>query len=299
MHKINIGITVFFFFQIIVMPLFSQQTAIPEEYSQKSLLKFIKNLDNENDYYRARSEINRFINYYPDTSLKNNLLASSWYYTFQLKEYNRIDSPSTDSVDLNNYNLLLHADALWQQNNFGELKSFLSGSSIPADNLYFTKRRFAIMLVNKEYTESETFIKNNFQNSTDAYLALIKQTQLANHHYKSMVVAGFAGIFPGGGYLYSGNIGTGVMALVIVGFYTTVTVLSFLTENYVLGGVCAGVTGAFYGGSILGGIMQTSKYNQRLQLEITYNIGETLSFSRDRRDLHKQLGLSAINGNLN
>ncbi|PRY86312.1 membrane protein insertion efficiency factor YidD [Mongoliibacter ruber] len=148
----------------------------------------------------------------------------------------------------------------------------------------------------QEYTESISFIEGAFERKTDkifeleglVYAFSDEYVQAMNsynkvgasHPYHDYVqgniqtvkklseiktlnptIAGLMGIFPGGGYLYSGHTTTGISAFVLTGLLGYATYTSFQSDNTGVGILSGIFTAAFYTGSISGGVKASKRRN--------------------------------------
>ena len=76
-------------------------------------------------------------------------------------------------------------------------------------------------------------------------------------------LAAVLGIVPGIGYLYSGEIATGIFAFLLIAADVILTYFAFRTHNDVIGYFSGVIGGLFYAGSIAGGYFAAQRYNVR------------------------------------
>jgi TM2 domain-containing membrane protein YozV len=96
------------------------------------------------------------------------------------------------------------------------------------------------------------------------YLSLNLETisKIVNAKEKKPLVAGFLGVIPGAGYIYSGHTTTGISSLVLNGLLGYATYTSFKSENYGVGILTGMFSTAFYIGNISGGYKAAKRYNE-------------------------------------
>lgn len=103
-------------------------------------------------------------------------------------------------------------------------------------------------------------------NSDYIFFDYIEQNQktisdLKKINYKSKNIAGFLGIIPGGGYLYSGQKATALTSLLLNSVFCYATITSIKSKNYGVAGLTGLFGTAFYIGNIFGGIKSVERYN--------------------------------------
>jgi hypothetical protein len=92
---------------------------------------------------------------------------------------------------------------------------------------------------------------------------------------KNPYVAGFLGIIPGLGYLYSGYKQTAVASFIVNGLLMWGTIKAFKQGNEGLGIMLAFITGGFYSGNIYGSIVTAKRANEEAKkaLLLKFDLG--------------------------
>ncbi|MFH1154609.1 MAG: tetratricopeptide repeat protein [Pseudomonadota bacterium] len=91
---------------------------------------------------------------------------------------------------------------------------------------------------------------------------------MENFKDKNPILAGIAGIVPGGGFAYTGRIHDAVVAFFVNTALILASCRSFETDNPILGSIVGIVASGFYSGSIYGGISSAYKYNSAQRRQV-------------------------------
>jgi putative component of membrane protein insertase Oxa1/YidC/SpoIIIJ protein YidD len=122
-------------------------------------------------------------------------------------------------------------------------------------------------LINIKLGNLDSAVDNYSQiNSDYIFYDYIEQNQktisdLKKINYKSKNIAGFLGVIPGGGYLYSGQKATALTSLLLNSVFCYATITSIKSKNYGVAGLTGLFGTAFYIGNIFGGIKSVERYN--------------------------------------
>lgn len=100
-----------------------------------------------------------------------------------------------------------------------------------------------------------------------------------------------AGIFPGMGYVYAGESGTGIVAMIVTGLGVSVTALGYSRGMEAFAVLSGTVTGLFYGGSIIGGYRETVRYNRNLMDRLDLSLQRDLEFDSDIDNIFVKFGI--------
>jgi hypothetical protein len=305
----------FFFFRksIIILivlfltnPLYSLSTDSTEkkksryfEYRPENILGFAKDLISQGEYYRALVELKRLQLFYPDYLRREHLYISEVYLLFKGKQFRQIVRKKNNSDDLvcQSIDRIFKYDAHIYSSDFEGASSILSHELIGYDNnldKYIIKRWLLTDILKNRIDSTEAFLQRRKVDVTvdvDKYRELMDYSARKYSSMKNPNMSLFYGIIPGMGYVYSGRKPTGILALVVISVFSTLTYLSFKTDNGHIGIFLGAATTFFYSGSIVGGYLESKKYNERTMKEVRDYLVDELSLENDREVIFKRYGL--------
>lgn len=230
-------------------------------------IKFFLYLIDKQLYREAISEYHRLKFEDPTESLTLEYnyfkaLMSVEEYEKIIFEYGNIKNP----LLANDPNILIKVSEAWFGLNQAEksieiLNSDIDWKDINDRRLAFKGFLFAQLEEFDKIEENYALISEDY--IYKEYLSQNIQTikSITSLEQKKPVLAGFLGIIPGAGYMYSGHITTGISSLVLNGLLGYATYTSFKTENYGIGILTGMFSTAFYIGNISGGYKAAKRYN--------------------------------------
>ena len=102
-----------------------------------------------------------------------------------------------------------------------------------------------------------------------------------------------AGIIPGMGFVYAGERGTGLVSMLVILTGSAVTYTSYRDGWDSMALISGAITFFFYGGSILGGYMQSARYNDTLMQAFDMRLNRELMPERDLEEIYIKFGLNS------
>ncbi len=270
---------------------------IPQEYSPGTLTRFIHHLAEKGEYYRAHSELLRLHTYYPEYLKETQYYVSRGYFLLKGRQYSKCRGLYTlydGDKDITllalgtySFDAALNMRKVPHRNHFknapGQRDTLFSRS--------IWKRKYLLALINEEYDRARQLEDNSIP-GIETYRDLKQYTIDTRQERKSSLSAVLSGILPGGGYMYSGNTHTGIIAAVVVSTLSAVTYGAFVTENQAIGVVTGSITAFFYGGSVLGGYLATMKHNKSIENNLRKYMIEELKLQKDSEEIYKKFGVS-------
>ncbi len=99
------------------------------------------------------------------------------------------------------------------------------------------------------------------------------------------------GVFPGLGYWYAGNKPTAIVSFVMTALTSALTYFAMTTGNEAIGYFTGAISVFFYGGSMLGGYLETKKHNHLIDDSVYHYMTRGLSLEEDRKLLFDDYGI--------
>lgn len=282
-------VLVFLIIPLEINSLFSQD----RDFEPDKISGFIFFLIKDRDYYRALVEVERLKSYYPDYLGHNTYAATTNYLMFKGGAYKLILDFNSDELvndpDVNSISSLFKIDSLIKLKKYKEAENLIPYSgdlSDPVFNNIFHRREVYLSLINNTFS-NEMYINSSVEEYREAadFSAYIHGQK--KNPWKGMA----AGLIPGMGYVYAGETGTGITAMIVIGLGAAVTALAFSQRMEPFGIVSGAVTGFFYGGSIIGGYRETVRYNRGLMERLDLRLQRDLGFDRDIDEIFIRFGL--------
>ena len=278
----------------LIIPLeINSLSAQDKDFEPDKISGFIFFLIKDREYYRALVEVERLKSYYPDYLNHKTYTATINYLMFKGDAYKSIldlnNDESVNDPDVNSILSLFKIDSLIKLNRYKEAENLIPDSGNlfdPVFNNIFHKREIYLSLINNTLSNEMdiNFPGQGYREAADfsAYIHGQKKNP-----WKGMA----AGLIPGMGYVYAGETGTGITAMIVIGLGAAVTALAFSQGMEPLGIFSGTVTGLFYGGSIIGGYRETVRYNRRLMERLDLRLQRDLEFDRDIDEIFIRFGL--------
>lgn len=264
-----------------------------DQYSPEKILSFTEYLVEKGEYFRAWTELRRLESYYPGYISKEKFNVTALYLMYKGKRYNEIIQFAAGNETGCAAGIII-TDSLIM---LGDLNSGLSlidkQSAICTDSMFsdaYTRRKAYISLVTGDmYSNGTATLKPELS----GYRELVQYRERMYDTKKSPVLAGFLGLFPGAGYIYAGDDGTGFVAMTVIAVFGAVTYGSYENGIEPLAIIAGAVTLFFYGGNIAGGYFETLKYNSTVDKMIEKKARSVLDLDADIDRIYIRFGISS------
>ncbi len=263
------------------------------EFTQDKISSFTCSLVESGEYYRAYVELLRLNSYYPSSVPASVFSITSNYLFYKSKKYTDLLEFDAGAIqeDIFIPVSLFRIDSLIKLNRKEEAESELLKLYGRKDSKkysgYLNKRSAYLAIMNNNNSSI------NPQNDLSEYDELFTFSENIYESRKNPYLGALAGIIPGMGFVYAGETGTGIVAMIIVGAGSAVTYASYRDGWDSLAVISGAITFFFYGGSILGGYMQTKRYNDSLVTTLEMKLKRELMPERDLDEIYFKFGLSS------
>jgi hypothetical protein len=282
-----------FFIIISSISIFPENYAPEQDFEPEKITGFIYYLIENREYYRASVEVERLKSYYPDYLKTSEYTASMNYLMYKGEAYELISNWSSDNLKEDplseQISLVFKIDSLIKMKKYEEAERIIPSELAGNESFFhgiFSRRKLYFSLMGNRYvdTGNNQYLRENYKELAD-YADYIHEQK--KKPWKGMA----AGIIPGMGYIYAGEKGTGITAMIVIGLGSTLTAAFWRSNLEPLGIISGTVTGLFYGGSIIGGYRETSRYNRRLMERLDLKLQRDFDFSRDTDKIFIRFGL--------
>jgi len=262
-------------------------------FSPSEISGFITYLIYNREYYRASVEVERLKSYYPDHMSYSAYRASINYLMYKGGAYASIAAQEPDYRVKDNLSgeitAIFKIDSYLKLKKHNEAQKAAEAISLCSNEFLkrlVIKRELYFSLYNNSLSRGED--KEDFFNDYDE---LIRYSGYI-HDMKKDPWKGLAwGIIPGMGYIYAGESGTGIVAMIVIGLGTSITALTYRNNMDSFALLSGTVTSLFYGGSIIGGYRETLRYNNNLMDRLDLRLQRDLEFDRDIDDIFIKFGI--------
>ncbi len=283
--------------QILSTPVYSSAkniNATSEEFSSENISSFIKHLINNGEYYRAHVELGRLAGYYPGYISPSSYNVTDSYILFKSGRYHDILNKDTISADINSLCAvnIFKIDSLMKSGVFNNilLTEFLFNNkcseSVYAE--YYEKRKYYYSILSG-FSNCSSLSQPAAMKYRDSY----EYAMNLSEEKKSPFLGAVYGIIPGMGYVYAGEPGTGIVALIAITAGSAITWGAHVNNVEPLAAVSGAATFFMYGGSIAGGYMQTVKFNNGLSEKLVVRLDRDFMLDKDRDDLYIKFGIES------
>lgn len=254
--------------------------------SEERLLVFAEKLELEGDYYRAITEYQRFLFYYPDSSLKTKALLGVFSCYYKAGQYLTAIHWGKDLIEqhlvVNPVELQFYiALSYYKANNFGQARQYFQAVAANGQGTYYDK---SLMLKGLTYAAqfnwSEAEKAFNEVTAMSAYYDEARYCVTLSQEgrklkLKKPVIAGLLAIIPGMGYFYDGYPQTGVSALIVNGLFFAATAEVKDNDNNGGAAMLGILSLGWYGGNIYGSVNSAERKNLKLQKDhfAEYDLG--------------------------
>jgi hypothetical protein len=268
------------------------------DYGPDKLLSFARYLIGRQEYYRALVELKRLNSYHPGFLTPVAFHVTELYLLSKGKQYPDIIGatlPSGDPV-LAAAGLIFKCDAAIGASDNAGLESLLASWQYGADPFFdrcIKKRRLYTSLISGKYDPAGGICGPPEVPDYGACRDLIGWARSGIPGEKKPWLAAVLGLVPGAGYLYSGEIATGVFAFLLIAADAVLTYFAFRTHNDVIGYFSGAVGGLFYAGSIAGGYFAASRYNVKRFETAGSSLSARMKLESDREDIFKRYGIGS------
>ncbi len=271
----------------------AEEAPLYDDFTPEKISSFTCSLIEKGEYYRAYVELLRVRSYYPsfiDTSVYD---ITADYLFYKSKRYE--DLLKIDVAGVNDD--IFIPISLFQIDSFIKLKRKADAElklaelyKRPDADIYmeYLKKRSVYLLI-----LSSNYDSNKIKNMYPEYNELFYYSEINYESRKNPFIGAFAGIIPGMGYCYAGEIGTGIVAMVVIGIGSAVTYGAHSYDLNSLSVITGAITFFFYGGSIAGGYMQTLKFNDRLERALEMKLDRELSPEKDIDEIYFKFGINS------
>lgn len=277
------------------------RAAADDPYSPEAVLGFTRHLVVHHEFYRAYVELQRLSVYSPGYIDPSSHHISSLHLLLKGKRFEEVlgQNPVQGTPDALCLDGIYRADAALSLSRYQMVSGVLgSGNGQCKGSLekYRWKRLFVASLLMNDTKAAEELLKDaafprDIDGGSDRFRAMISWSEKQRESMTDPRLALFAGAVPGLGYAVAGNKPTGVVALIVVTVFSSLTVAAFKTDNAPLGVVLGAASTFFYGGSILGGYLTAKQQNRLIAEGIREGLLDDAGLEDDRDRLFEKYGL--------
>jgi len=267
---------------------------VQEEYYPENISSFIVRLVDSGEYYRAHTELDRLVCYYPEyiTPLCYNVTNS--YILFKSGRFHDLlieDMDNDDTVSLCRLNIFkidcLLKPGLYNDERLGRLLNEQNCNE--NDFAEYYKKRYIYYYIVKFFYDDSDFIFSDNMEYRDSFV----YGESISEQKKSPFLGAVAGIIPGLGYIYAGEAGTGIVAFIIIAAGSAITWGAHSNHLEPVAAVSGAATFFMYTGSIAGGYMQTLKYNRGLSEKLVLRLDKDFMLDKDIDDIYIKFGIKS------
>lgn len=242
------------------------------------LFRFAEQLRNEQEFYRAITEYQRFLAYFPESPKALDAYFNIFDCYFLGERYldamawcRRIQSnyPQEEVISLTKFNI---GKCLFKVENYSSAKNFFSDVIATAhDSVLKDQARYWSGLCYLRESEWEkafhefSAIPANSPLSTKSQFAARRALEGNSLPRKNPLLAGLFSIVPGGGYVYTGSVQTGLAALLVNSLFALGAYSAFREEGTGVGVFISVITLGWYTGGIYGSVVGAHKYNFQIK----------------------------------
>lgn len=271
----------------------AEQAPLYDDFTPEKISSFSCYLIGRGEYYRAYVELLRLKSYYPSFLSPSVFDLTANYLYYKSKKYEDLlgFDPSKTHDDVFIPVSLFRIDSMIKLGKYEEAESELinlygrSGSAGYSE--YLKKRSAYLSIIN--YHDNQTDYKEKFKD----YQELFAYSEDIYSRRKNPYIGALAGIFPGMGFVYAGERGTGIVSMIIIFAGSAVSYTSYKDGWDSLAVISGAITFFFYGGSILGGYMQSKRYNDSLTQTLELRLNRELMPERDLEEIYIKFGLNS------
>lgn len=285
-------------FSVLCIFLWQAAPVSADDYSADGLLRFTRFLIGRQEYYRALVELKRLNSYHPGFIAPAAFHVTELYLLSKGKQFPDIlntTMPTGDPV-LSYAGLIFKCDAAIGVSDNAGLESLLASWQYGADPFFdrcVRKRQLYASLISGTYEAAGGICGPPEVPDYGACRELIGWARSGIPGEKKPWLAAVLGLVPGAGYLYSGEIATGVFAFLLIAADAVLTYFAFSTRNDVIGYFSGVIGGLFYAGSIAGGYFAASRYNVKRFEAAGSSLSARMKLESDREDIFNRYGIGS------
>ncbi|MDY6933847.1 MAG: hypothetical protein SVZ03_06445 [Spirochaetota bacterium] len=303
--RLNLVFIIIFIFspRYLVFPK-TNKVKIDSHFSSLAILEFSKYLISKEEYYRAYVELLRLNSYYPGHIDNSIFYTTELFLLFKGNDFNTLlhKRYASENRSIDYIEVIFKSDVYLERSEYLKANSILLSSyqlkSKTTLDIYIYKRLFLSYLLLDRVIAARRLLDEteNVESGicTEKYEELVKYSIIKHHELKNPIYSSILGLIPGMGYVYSGRKPTGIIALLLVSVFSTLTYLSFKTDNKAIG-IIVGTAGTFfYTGSIIGGFLSSKRYNREITNRMKTRLFKEMSLLQDRENIYKGHGIYNI-----
>lgn len=279
--------------------LFCAVTVTAEEMSVEKMISFADFLYSQKDYYRAITEYERVIFFYPEHPLAKTArfqIAESYFkgekYDQAISQFNTLANDYPDD-EMGVKSLFRLGEVYYQKQDYKKATEVFSGfvEKHPKD----TRADASRLRLGWSYLR-----QGNWTQAMEKFHAMPVESPLRKQaedlaeetkHYpdipkKSSVLAGvFSGVLPGAGQLYIEKPRDSLISFLLNGSFLWASIESFRAHNNTVGGVVLFFEAGWYTGNIYNAVNGAKKYNLRAQEQFMNDLYKRfdMSYYHDRQ----------------
>ena len=278
---------------LVALPFPAQLTA--DEYSAIHIRTFTRYLIGRGEYYRARLELQRLASYHPGSISPLIFHVTEDYVLFKGKQYSSIISKRVTGAEylLTAADFVFKCDAYLMRYDYLKAEALLTSWNYGVDmefDGFVIKRKFSVSFLERKFDEAEGLRRSGMSDSSAAR-ELLEQARKGGFDEKIPALAAVLGIVPGMGYIYSGQIATGIIAFLLIALNALVCYYAFRTHNNAIGYITGIIGGFFYAGSIAGAYLATRRFNMDLRDSMQESVTEKMKLEEDRGRIFDKYGI--------
>jgi hypothetical protein len=272
--------------------------AAADSYSPENILAFTRFLIGKGEYYRALVELKRLNSYHPGFISPAAFHVTELYLLSKGKQFPDIlvamlpaGDPALAAADL-----VFKSDAAIGAYDGARLEALVSSWQYGADPFFdrcLKKRRLYASLLSGRHDAAAGICGPPGAPEYAACRELVGWARGGLPGAKQPWLAAVLGLVPGAGYLYSGEIATGVFAFLLIAADAVLTYFAFRTRNDVIGYFSGAVGGLFYAGSIAGGYFAARRYNETRFETAGRSLSRRLELEGDRDEIFNRYGIGS------
>lgn len=264
-----------------------------DHYSPEKIISFTEYLVEKGEYYRAWTELRRLESYYPGYIPAERFDVTALYLMYKGEQYSEISEYSRGRETGCAAGIII-ADSFLMTGDFSSGLALIDKySESCSDEMLrenYTRRKAYISLVTGEvYSDGKAALRPELS----GYRDLVQYSERMHEARKSPALAALLGVFPGAGYIYAGDDGTGFVAMTVVAIFGAVSYGSYVNGIEPLAILAGAVTFFFYGGNIAGGYLEAMKYNETVDNMIEKKARSVLDLDRDVDRIYLRFGISS------
>jgi hypothetical protein len=281
---------------IIILFLAVPALASSGEFSPDGIRTFARSLIGKKEYYRALVELKRLESYHPGFLPRIAITVTENYLLFKGKQYRDILAGPLAGADMTAAaaGSLYRCDAAIAMADYGKLENALSAWPAGADPFLSgcrKKRELFAHLAARRYEAAIRLCGNDPGLPVPCAETVERARAGLLIGSKKPYAAALLGIIPGMGYIYSGDIATGIFAFLLVSIDAVMTYFAFRSHNDVIGYFTGAVGGLFYAGSMAGGYLAAQRFNVRQADSARSALMDDLRLERDREEAFERYGI--------